>query len=120
MATTPAVYTRPTLRQNGLQRQKAATPRGYARQGYFGWQVCAFAAITSAWISQSLCVPTSLSSTTRITNNRDRIEAITRALEACGFDTVCIVRDVERWGEVDLAPVTSWRTRSGPLTGAIS
>ncbi len=37
-------------------------------------------------------------------SNRDRIEAITRALEACGFDTVCIVRDVERWGEVDLSP----------------
>ncbi len=36
--------------------------------------------------------------------NRDQIEAISNALEACGFDTVCIARDVERWGEVDLSP----------------
>lgn len=36
--------------------------------------------------------------------NRARIEAIGAALEACGFDTVCVIRDVERWGEVDLSP----------------
>jgi nucleoside 2-deoxyribosyltransferase len=36
-------------------------------------------------------------------SNRPRIEAIARALEACGFETVCIARDVEGWGEVDLS-----------------
>jgi nucleoside 2-deoxyribosyltransferase len=37
-------------------------------------------------------------------SNRDRIEAIASALATCGFDTVCVMRDIERWGEVDLAP----------------
>ena len=37
-------------------------------------------------------------------SNRARIEAIAGALEACGCETVCIARDVERWGEVDLSP----------------
>jgi 2'-deoxynucleoside 5'-phosphate N-hydrolase len=32
--------------------------------------------------------------------NRDRIEQITSALAGIGLDTVCIVRDVEAWGEV--------------------
>ncbi len=36
--------------------------------------------------------------------NRPRIEGISAALEACGFETVCIVRDVERWGQVQLDP----------------
>ena len=37
-------------------------------------------------------------------SNRARIEAIAAVLEACGFDTVCIVRDVECWGEADFSP----------------
>ncbi len=36
--------------------------------------------------------------------NRPRIEGISAALEACGFETVCIARDVERWGQVELGP----------------
>jgi nucleoside 2-deoxyribosyltransferase len=36
--------------------------------------------------------------------NRPRIEGISAALEMCGFQTVCIVRDVERWGQVQLDP----------------
>ena len=36
--------------------------------------------------------------------NRPRIEGIAAALETCGFETVCIARDVERWGQVRLAP----------------
>jgi nucleoside 2-deoxyribosyltransferase len=36
--------------------------------------------------------------------NRPRIEGISAALETCGFETVCIVRDVERWGQVQLDP----------------
>ena len=38
--------------------------------------------------------------------NRDRIEQITAALARMGLDTVCIVRDVEAWGEVTLDPKT--------------
>ncbi len=36
--------------------------------------------------------------------NRPRIEGISAALETCGFETVCIARDVERWGQVQLNP----------------
>ncbi len=36
--------------------------------------------------------------------NRPRIEGISAALETCGFETVCIARDVERWGQVQLDP----------------
>jgi nucleoside 2-deoxyribosyltransferase len=36
--------------------------------------------------------------------NRERIEGISAALEKSGFVTVCIVRDVERWGEVRYTP----------------
>lgn len=32
--------------------------------------------------------------------NRNRIEGITATLEACGFDTICIIRDLEQWGAV--------------------
>jgi nucleoside 2-deoxyribosyltransferase len=32
--------------------------------------------------------------------NRERIEAITRVLDQCGFKTLCIARDVERWGKL--------------------
>jgi nucleoside 2-deoxyribosyltransferase len=36
--------------------------------------------------------------------NQPSIEGISGALEACGFETVCIARDVERWGQVQLDP----------------
>jgi 2'-deoxynucleoside 5'-phosphate N-hydrolase len=32
--------------------------------------------------------------------NRARIEAIAAALQARGFETACIARDVERWGQL--------------------
>jgi 2'-deoxynucleoside 5'-phosphate N-hydrolase len=34
--------------------------------------------------------------------NRDKIEQITRALARIGLGSVCIVRDVEAWGQVSL------------------
>ncbi|MCL4302779.1 MAG: nucleoside 2-deoxyribosyltransferase [Anaerolineae bacterium] len=36
--------------------------------------------------------------------NRDRVEAISSILEQQGFETVCIVRDVEQWGQVHFTP----------------
>ena len=36
--------------------------------------------------------------------NRHRIEDISAVLERCGFETVCILRDVEKWGQVRLSP----------------
>ena len=36
--------------------------------------------------------------------NRDTIETVSQALESCGFETVCIRRDVEKWGAVHLSP----------------
>jgi nucleoside 2-deoxyribosyltransferase len=36
--------------------------------------------------------------------NRETIEIVSQALEACGFETVCIRRDVEQWGVVHLSP----------------
>ncbi len=36
--------------------------------------------------------------------NRPCIEGISAALETCGFETVCIARDVECWGQVQLDP----------------
>ena len=36
--------------------------------------------------------------------NRDHIEQIASALEANGFQTVCVVRDVEQWGHIHLSP----------------
>lgn len=36
--------------------------------------------------------------------NRPAIEAICDRLAALGYETRCIVRDVERWGAVHLAP----------------
>ena len=38
--------------------------------------------------------------------NRERIEAISSALEKGGYQTVCIVRDVEKWGDVQFSPET--------------
>ncbi len=37
-------------------------------------------------------------------SNRERIEAISAALERCGWQTMCIVRDVEKWGQVEFSP----------------
>ena len=36
--------------------------------------------------------------------HRETIEIFSQALEACGFETVCIRRDVEQWGVVHLSP----------------
>lgn len=36
--------------------------------------------------------------------NRVWIETISSMLESQGFETVCIARDVERWGQVDFNP----------------
>lgn len=36
--------------------------------------------------------------------NRPLIEALSHALARGGYETVCVVRDVERWGEVHLPP----------------
>ena len=36
--------------------------------------------------------------------NREDIEMISQVLATCGFLTVCIRRDVERWGVVELSP----------------
>jgi nucleoside 2-deoxyribosyltransferase len=36
--------------------------------------------------------------------NRTIIDAITQALGECGFETVCIRRDVEQWGAMTLSP----------------
>lgn len=38
--------------------------------------------------------------------NRERIEGISAALERQGFETVCITRDLEKWGEVQFDPGT--------------
>ena len=39
-------------------------------------------------------------------DNRNRfvIEGISRALEQNGFETVCVARDLERWGQIRFAP----------------
>lgn len=37
-------------------------------------------------------------------SNKDCIDNISSALERNGFDTVCIARDVEKWGEIQLGP----------------
>jgi hypothetical protein len=36
--------------------------------------------------------------------NRERIEAISAALEQYGWQTMCIVRDVEEWGRLRFTP----------------
>ena len=36
--------------------------------------------------------------------NRPRIEGISAVLKSCGFETVCLARDVECWGQVQLDP----------------
>ena len=37
-------------------------------------------------------------------SNKDCIENISSALEQNGFETVCIARDIEKWGGVQLSP----------------
>ena len=37
-------------------------------------------------------------------SNRDCIEKISSALEQNGFETVCITRDIEKWGQIELSP----------------
>ena len=37
-------------------------------------------------------------------SNKDCIEKISAALEQSGFETVCIARDIEKWGGVQLSP----------------
>ncbi len=39
-------------------------------------------------------------------SNRERIEGISSMLERLGFETTCITRDLEKWGEVQLDPGT--------------
>lgn len=36
--------------------------------------------------------------------NRPTIEQISNALEQSGFDTVCVTRDLEKWGQVHFMP----------------
>ena len=36
--------------------------------------------------------------------NRETIEMVSQVLATCGFLTVCIRRDIERWGIVELSP----------------
>ena len=37
-------------------------------------------------------------------SNKECIEHISTALERNGFGTVCIARDIEKWGQVQLSP----------------
>ncbi|MCE2394854.1 nucleoside 2-deoxyribosyltransferase [Candidatus Poribacteria bacterium] len=37
-------------------------------------------------------------------SNGDCIEKIASALEQNGFETVCITRDIEKWGQIELSP----------------
>ena len=37
-------------------------------------------------------------------SNKDCIEKISSALERNGFETVCITRDIEKWGQIQLSP----------------
>ena len=37
-------------------------------------------------------------------SNKNCIEKISSALEQNGFETVCIARDLERWGQIELSP----------------
>ena|SRR2546423_2768458 len=36
--------------------------------------------------------------------NRENIEQLSDALTFCGFETVCVRRDVEKWGAITLSP----------------
>ena len=41
--------------------------------------------------------------------NRPCIEKISAALEHSGFETVCVARDIEKWGQVEFSPETLMR-----------
>jgi 2'-deoxynucleoside 5'-phosphate N-hydrolase len=47
--------------------------------------------------------------------NRDQIESITAALENDGIETVCIARDVEKWGSVQLSSEELMRIAFGEI-----
>jgi nucleoside 2-deoxyribosyltransferase len=36
--------------------------------------------------------------------NQSQIDQLSRQLEKAGYNTVCITRDVEKWGEIHLSP----------------
>jgi len=36
--------------------------------------------------------------------NRGIIELVSQALASCGFETICVRRDLEKWGAVTLSP----------------
>jgi len=36
--------------------------------------------------------------------NRDSIERISQILAECGFETICVRRDIEQWGATSLSP----------------
>ena|SRR5579871_2744292 len=38
-------------------------------------------------------------------SNRQTIELVSHILNSCGFETVCIQRDIEKWGAVTFSPV---------------
>ena len=37
-------------------------------------------------------------------SNKNCIEKISSALEQNGFETVCVTRDIEKWGQIELSP----------------
>ena len=37
-------------------------------------------------------------------SNRDCIQKISSALERNGFETVCVARDIENWGQIEFSP----------------
>ena len=37
-------------------------------------------------------------------SNKDCIQKISSALERSGFETVCVARDIENWGEAEFSP----------------
>lgn len=41
--------------------------------------------------------------------NRQQIEEISSALERIGFETVCVVRDLEHWGNIQFSPADLMR-----------
>jgi nucleoside 2-deoxyribosyltransferase len=47
--------------------------------------------------------------------NSERIEEISHALEQQGFETVCITRDLEKWGEAQFDPGTLMQRTFGEI-----
>lgn len=43
-------------------------------------------------------------------SNRAKIEALTDVLTECGFQSICIRRDVEKWGDIELSAADLMRT----------